>query len=231
MIRARDWVVNLITKGLGVIESLPLARSFALIALALWGLSEAAHSLGGYFMRGEPYFNRILVTILITIVFWWIFPVLFVYKIERRDARSLGLTIERKSYLRCAILAIVGLILPTFFVRLGLDLVVEFLEQVLYIGLAEEFFYRGYLLNRFCQWLGKGRGLLLSALLFGLGHLISRLATMGLGYMSTAFEAAMGALVGGLLFGYIFLRADNIWPSAILHVSANMYVDRILALF
>jgi len=63
-------MVNLATKGMGVIESSPLARSFVLTALVLWGLSEVTHSLGSYFMRGEPYFNRIVVTILITIVFW-----------------------------------------------------------------------------------------------------------------------------------------------------------------
>jgi len=71
-------------------------------------------------------------------------------KIEKRDARTLGLTIERKSYLRYDILAIIGLILPIFIVRFGLGLIVEFLEQILYVGLAEEFFYRGYLLDRFC---------------------------------------------------------------------------------
>jgi membrane protease YdiL (CAAX protease family) len=33
-----------------------------------------------------------------------------------------------------------------------------------YIGVAEELFFRGYLMGRFCEWLGDRRGLLLNAI-------------------------------------------------------------------
>ena len=37
-------------------------------------------------------------------------------------------------------------------------------------------------------------------------------------------------MFGGLIPGYMYLRTKNIVPSAIFHVSTNIYLDRIIAL-
>ena len=36
--------------------------------------------------------------------------------------------------------------------------------------------------------------------------------------------------LGGLLLGFIYLRARNIWPGAIFHVSMNVYLSRVLGM-
>jgi len=33
-----------------------------------------------------------------------------------------------------------------------------------------------------------------------------------------------------LIFGFIYLKSKNIWPSAIIHVSSNMYYNAIMEL-
>jgi membrane protease YdiL (CAAX protease family) len=204
---------------------------FGVIAVSVFALSQIAQSSINYFTHDASYFHWAIVTSIATIVLWYALPSIITYRLEKKDARSLGLTIGREKYIPYTIYAIIGLVFPAFLVGFDTELAIEFIEQIVYIGLAEEFFYRGYLLNRFCKWLGDWKGLFLSALLFGLGHIIARLAEHGLGSIIPATQAAMQAFLGGLIFGYIYLRAKNIWPSAVAHVSSNMYIYRIIALF
>ena len=206
-------------------------RRFGLIALSVFTLSQIAQSGINYFTRGASYFHWAIVTSIATIVLWYALPFIITYRLEKKDARSLGLAVGREKYIPYTIYAIIGLFFPAFLVGFDTELAIEFIEQIVYIGLAEEFFYRGYLLNRFCKWLGDWKGLFLSALLFGLGHIIARLAENGLRSIVPATQAATQAFLGGLIFGYMYLRARNIWPSAIAHVSSNMYIYRIIALF
>jgi membrane protease YdiL (CAAX protease family) len=79
-------------------------------------------------------------------------------------------------------------------------------------------------------WLGNARGLLVSAFLFALVHLISRVSEGGFRYPLRLAEVCPQTLVGGLLLGYIYIRAKNIHPGAILHISVNMYIGRIIEL-
>lgn len=207
------------------------ARTSALIALSVFVLSEIVQASINYLTRDESYFHRVTVTSVATIIMWYALPFLVAYKVEKRDARSLALTVSQEKYIPYATYAIIGSILPGFFVGFDAELIIDFVEQVVYIGLAEEFFHRGYSMNRFRRWLGDWRGLLLSASLFSLGHIVSRLAERGLGYAGPAAQAAAQAFLGGLIFGYIYLRSESIWPSAIAHVSSNMYINKILELF
>jgi len=109
-------------------------------------------------------------------------------------------------------------------------LISEFVEQLVYIGLAEEVFNRGYLMRRLCDWPGDRQGLLLSALLFGLSHIVSRLSQHGFKYPLNDLSLGFQTLIGGLILGYMYLRAKNIVPPAIFHVSTNMYLERVIAL-
>jgi membrane protease YdiL (CAAX protease family) len=105
------------------------------------------------------------------------------------------------------------------------------MEQMLYIGFAEEVFYRGYFMTRQCQWLGKYPGLLVTSFIFGLGHILSRIADHGSGYFLPAVYTGLQTFFGGLIFGLIYVRTKNIWSAAILHVSTNMYLQDLIAYF
>jgi membrane protease YdiL (CAAX protease family) len=124
--------------------------------------------------------------------------------------------------------AVAGLALPALFVDLDRGLAAEFVEQVVYIGVAEEVFSRGYLMRRLCDWLGDGKGLLLNALIFGLAHVTSRLSRHGLRYPGRLATVFLQTYAGGLLLGYIYLRAKSIVPGAIVHTAMNAYLPRLI---
>jgi membrane protease YdiL (CAAX protease family) len=78
--------------------------------------------------------------------------------------------------------------------------------------------------------LGDRPGLLLSSMLFGLSHILSRLSQHGFKYPLDDLFLGFQTLIGGLILGYMYLRAKNIVPPAIFHVSTNMYLDRMIGL-
>ena len=202
-------------------------RRYALIALIVFILSESVFSLLSLLTRGQSYTCIAFTNAIATIFVRWIPPFLIVFHIEKRGIKSLGLIVPREKYITYAILAMTGIILPALLVGYDSYMPVEFLEQVVYIGLLDEFFYRGYLQRRFCDWLGDLKGLFLISCIFGLGHIISRIADHGFGFFYQGTIAGGQAFLGGLIFAYIYLKTKNIWPSAILHISSNMYFGRI----
>jgi membrane protease YdiL (CAAX protease family) len=206
-------------------------EKFALFALGLFVFSETLFVILSIFLRGQPVTRVNLANAVTTIFVRWIPTLVIVYKIEKRGANSLGLLIERKKRTSYVIFVVVCLVVPAIFIGFDKPLLVEFVEQVIYIGFLEEFFYRGYLMNRFCGWLGNSKGLLISAFIFGFGHVIARIADHGFGILDRALLTGGQAFLGGLIFGLIYLKARNIWPGAILHISTNMYLSRIIEVF
>jgi membrane protease YdiL (CAAX protease family) len=205
-------------------------KRFALIALAVFALAEVV-TCGLFLLRRYvPSVRGIPAVPIATFVFFWVVPLLIVYLVEKRGASALGLVVPRERYARYALYAVIGLVVPAAFVGADRGLISEFIEQLVYIGLAEEVFNRGYLLRRLCDWLGDRQGLLLSSLLFGLSHILSRLSQHGFKYPLNDLSLGFQTLMGGLIFGYMALRAKNIVPPAIFHVSTNMYLERIIAL-
>jgi membrane protease YdiL (CAAX protease family) len=83
---------------------------------------------------------------------------------------------------------------------------------------------------RLCDWLGERKGLLLNALIFGLAHVVSRLAQHGLRYPDRLAIIFIQTFAGGLLLGYMCLRARNIVPGAIFHTSTDAYLPRLIAM-
>lgn len=206
------------------------AKRFALIALAVFALAEIVTS--GLFLlrRYIPSWRGIPAVPMATVIFFWIMPLLIVYRVEKRGASALGLVVPRERYLRYVLYAFVGLVVPAAFVGADRKLLIELIEQLLYIGLAEEVSNRGYLMRRLCDWLGNRQGLLLSSLLFGSSHIASLLSQHGFKYLSHDLLVGFQTFIGGLILGYMVLRAKNIVPAAIFHVSTNMYLDRVIAL-
>ena len=125
---------------------------------------------------------------------------------------SHGLRLPREKAAAYSLYALIGLVAPGLIVGFDRGLLMGFIEQVAYIGLAEELFFRGYITSRLLAWLGNARGLLVSAFLFALVHLISRVGEGGFRYPLRLAEVCLQTLVGGLLLGYIYIRAKNIHP-------------------
>ena len=202
------------------------AKRFSMIGLVVYAVDKAVVFIiniagGPYFVLGFYVFD------LMTIFFNWLLPLLIVFKIEERSLGSLGLRIEPGRHYLYLLLVLVGFVLPSLFTGLSKGLAVEFLEQLAFIGLAEEFFYRGYLMGRFREWLGDFRGLLLNVAVFSIAHLIFLFTrhdfTLVWGDLVVGFQTYMG----GLLLGYIYLKAGDIIPSSILHISLNVYLSRL----
>ena len=69
------------------------ARRYAAIALAVFLISECASIIIFNATRGSSYLEIVILISLKSLVFWWILPLLIVYKVEHRDIKSLGLVI------------------------------------------------------------------------------------------------------------------------------------------
>jgi membrane protease YdiL (CAAX protease family) len=213
-----------------VVEKNGQARRFALIALAVLLLERVI--ISWLFVLGESVSlpQRVPAIPIAGFLFSWVVPLAVVYGIEKRDVRSLGLCLRRELYARYALYALVGLVLPALVFGADWALLLEFIEQIAYIGVAEEVFSRGYLMARLCDWLGERKGLFLNALIFGLAHVVSRLAQHGLRYPVRLATLFVQTFAGGLLLGYVYLRAGNIVPGAIFHTSANAYLPCLIAM-
>ncbi len=209
-------------------QATPYAKRFAIIALSVLILSEAVTSCLFVFEQRLSFLQGLPAIPIAVVIFNWVLPFLIVYKVEKRTTTSLGLSVPRENYRRYALYAIVGLLLPAALVRVDRSLIIEFIEQIVYIGMAEELFSRGYLMRRLCDWLGDHKGLFLNALIFGLSHVTSRISQHGLQYPARLATVFVETFVGGLLLGYIYLRAKNIVPGSILHVSTNVFIPRII---
>jgi membrane protease YdiL (CAAX protease family) len=191
----------------------------ALIALAIFILSRIIYS---------------------ALLLFLLLPILLTLLLEKRDLKSIGFTFERNlttKYLaygllcfmaQVVILAAVALVTRRVFgqqfdLEMPPNLLRELFEQLYLVGLPEEVYYRGYLQTRLGAWLGDKAGYGLAALLFGLGHVISRVQDYGVGYLGPALAVGAGALVGGLVFGLPLLRTKSIYPSVVAHIATNMF--------
>ncbi len=202
-------------------------RAYAMTALFVFAMDRVAVSILNIFRGGMTQSSRILWLNATTLVFSWAIPLVVVYKIEKRDACSLGLVVPKEKRGLYTVYFLIGTMLPAIYSGFDRKLVVDLLEQVVFIGFAEEFFFRGYMMTRFCEWLGDLKGLLLNALIFSLTHAIFLVGRYGLKYPYFLAQSSLQTLAGGLLLGYILLRSRNIFPGSIFHTSMNLILPRI----
>jgi len=87
---------------------------------------------------------------------------------------------------------------------LGQFSVLQLLLLAIFAGIAEEFFFRAFLQVWISGWLGSVAGLLLSSLVFGACHLVTRFYGL--------FATILGVYLGGLM-----LYSGSFWPPAIAH--------------
>ncbi len=115
---------------------------------------------------------------------------------------------------------------------IGWGLTVTF--TVLFCGVGEEVFFRGFLQGRLNRSLGRpfrvmgvrfGWGLIIASLIFGLGHgimyfnpFVSSLAEFDIHLTAAAVTAAEG-----LILGLVYERAGNVFPAAALHGAIGLF--------
>ncbi|HEX7599528.1 MAG TPA: CPBP family intramembrane glutamic endopeptidase, partial [Polyangia bacterium] len=110
-----------------------------------------------------------------------------------------------------------------FSLHLPAGLLLLALSQLLVVALPEEIFFRGYLMSRLEErWPSRRRlwgasvgwPLLVSSLLFGLGHF---LVDFQPGRLAVMFPA--------LVFGWMRQRTGSLAPAAMFHALCNLYSD------
>ena len=97
------------------------------------------------------------------------------------------------------------------------------LSQLLVVALPEELFFRGYLMSRLEErWPSRRRlwgasvgwPLLISSLLFGLGH-----------FLVDFQPARLAVMVPALVFGWMRQRSGSLAPAAVFHALCNLLSD------
>ena len=91
---------------------------------------------------------------------------------------------------------------------------------------GEEFGWRGYLLSKLLP-LGERKAVLLSGVIWGVWHwpVILMGYNYGLDYFGAPFLGPLAmvwfTLVLGILFGWVTIKTDNVWPAVIAHGALN----------
>jgi uncharacterized protein len=93
------------------------------------------------------------------------------------------------------------------------------------VSLGEELGWRGYLLPRLATSLGNRRGMALTGLLHGLFHMPIIFLTPyyhpdGNRWLIVPLFLATFT-IGGLLYGWLRLRTDSVWPASLAHSTHN----------
>ncbi|MDY6985631.1 MAG: type II CAAX endopeptidase family protein [Candidatus Thermoplasmatota archaeon] len=195
-----------------------LYSSIALIAfLSLAGVEV-------YLLPAHPYPQLVMVILIL----------LYVFFIEKRDLKSLGISTEniRESAIIGVVVGIVIFIYPAitiimFYCKVGLsdafvylvhnfNLTPRSLLHYLYIGFSEEIIFRGFLQRRFLESMKPGYAIVSVALLFTFIHLLNY-STISLGAVYDCSQKFGTALI----FGYLMYRTDNILSVGIVHTFGN----------
>ena len=166
----------------------------------------------------------------------WLAVTFFILWLNEAEARIYGITLEGwKQGIRMGLLVSLILI-PLFWIgcyfyggvwgghagvyRLSPRLGTMLLYQLVYLGLPEEIFFRGYCQSRLDQafgtpwrWLGAsfGIGLVIASLLFALGHVV-----MDGGW------SRFNVFLPSLVFGWLRARTGGIIAPAIFHGLSNV---------
>jgi membrane protease YdiL (CAAX protease family) len=98
------------------------------------------------------------------------------------------------------------------------DRVIGFVLFTLLVGFAEEGLLRGVVLRALLQ-TGPSRAVMVSSLIFGLGHLANLLT--GASVSVTTVQVVEDVFLG-IAFAGAFLYAGTIWPVVVLHMSLDL---------
>ena len=95
-----------------------------------------------------------------------------------------------------------------------------FLLAVLFTGISEEAVYRGLFMRAFLPH-GRWQAVLVPAVLFGSAHIVQSLG----GGMSLPENMVqiLNAFIGGVLYGAVRLRINNLWPLIVFHTLEDLF--------
>jgi ABC-2 type transport system permease protein/sodium transport system permease protein len=88
-----------------------------------------------------------------------------------------------------------------------------FATSALIPAIAEEFFFRGFVLSAFRHRVSNGRAILYSALIFGLFHVING--------STLSIERFIPTVLIGLALGLLAVRTRSLWPGILTHTIHN----------
>jgi len=202
-----------------------MSLSYVGIALVLGG----AVALGIYAEVIAEYGSRMLANALVGgVVILMLLP--YAALVGGVPLRGFGFGWERRDAATLALGALVTLALHWAYIwgldRLGVREVSAVAPVWALIGFAvvghagtffEELLFRGYVLTRLRR-LGVGRAILISAVLFCIVHIPVR----GVSHLVLSW------LVGGLVYGYVYVRSGSIWVAGGFHLLHNVAADLFL---
>jgi membrane protease YdiL (CAAX protease family) len=179
---------------------------------------------------------------ILPMMFFWVIPFIITIYVEKQNLENLGIKYSFSKtpiYLIGIVLSfllLTGVLVFENYLRirflgepdeeviiLNQRLFSALLIQIVGIGFPEEIFFRGYLLSRFCNWVGKKKGLISSSFLFGFGHFASRLFQYGFEYKFSALVIGLHTILAGMVLGYLFYKTDSVFPPAISHILLNLF--------
>jgi hypothetical protein len=91
-----------------------------------------------------------------------------------------------------------------------LSLVISLIAIAVFTPIIEELLFRGYVLDVLSEAYGKWFSIIVSAILFGLIHVDPL--------------RVFNAFFGGVIYGYVRVQTNSLWPSIILHSLWNAHL-------
>lgn len=145
-----------------------------------------------------------------------------ILKRNKESMKNLGLTIYPVSAnLSCALFGILTFTAASFLSKSlpSLNTIFrEYLYFLLVIALPEEIFFRGYLQTRLGYILGAWKGIIAASLLFSFMHIPNIIFNLKASIFSSDFYFfIISPFLGGMIFGYIFLRTRSVIGLVLLH--------------
>ena len=202
-------------------------RTYAFVAIAAILAQKAA----SYLILSKHHLLQLDLDLLLniqSIIFYWIITLAVVVLYEKRGVASLGFKSGRWQPSTHLITAILGLFIPFLFVGFNLSILLELLEQLVFIALPEEVLWRGYFQHRLSNWIGSKLGIMISSILFGIGHLLSLHARRGHFVLPGDLFTFLQTFLGGLVLGFLFMRSKSIYPGSILHIFGNVFLSKLI---
>jgi len=183
---------------------------FLLVLVFLWGIGRKPSSIG---LHGKRLGESLLVGMVITVL-----PFIVAYSVEyivlgqmSQEPRLLFAAIDPKAGVTGGLLFALWLVMGNF--------INSFMEEGL---------FRGVMLNLNRMRLSFGKSNWLQAILFGSWHLVWVVKWYQTGTISTPGEIGMGIVANflpqiclGLVWGYAYLKTDNLWTAWIAHTLTN----------
>ena len=186
------------------------ALGFCLVLFFLWAIGKKLNSIG---FHGRRLGESLLIGSVITVL-----PFIIAYTVEwivlqqmGQEPRLLFSAIDPKAGVTGGWLFALWLVAGNF--------INSFMEEGL---------FRGVMLNLNRMRLSFGKSIWLQAGLFGIWHLVWVVKWYQTGVVSTSGEIGMGIVANflpqiclGLVWGYAYLKTDNLWTAWIAHTLTN----------